>query len=278
MSNVTQSLCITRHSPSCWALWLGLLVAAALPLLGPQPQPAHFPGAMSFFASNQTEALSFIEDHATSETTVMPMPAVEGVEQAAPLFGMDTEPLLGGMVSEKWSRVKAEVDRELEAVDRCRATSSCSGFEEKLIDLSAEGAGRSGRARVGLINRAVDRAISPVSDEAQWGVPDHWSAPFETIRSGRGDCEDYAIVKYATLLEAGMSRDDVKIVILKNIFPSEDHAVVAVRVDHQWLILDNRTLTLVRDTDVTRAIPEFVLDDQGVRRFSLNSGIWKAAG
>jgi phage-related protein len=59
----------------------------------------------------------------------------------------------------------------------------------------------------------------------------------------------------------------VKIVILKNFFPNEDHAAVATRVDGQWLILDNRTLTLVRDTDVTRAIPEFVLDHEGVKRF-----------
>jgi hypothetical protein len=43
---------------------------------------------------------------------------------------------------------------------------------------------------------------------------------------------------------------------------------VATRVDGQWLILDNRTLTLVRDTDVTRAIPEFVLDHDAVKRFN----------
>ena len=126
---------------------------------------------------------------------------------------------------------------------------------------------RSGRARVGLINRAADLAISPVSDEMQWGVADHWSDPFETLLSNRGDCEDYAILKYAALLEAGIPKDDVKIVILKNVFPNENHAAVATRVDGQWLILDNRTLTLVRDTDVTRAIPEFVLDHQGVKRF-----------
>jgi predicted transglutaminase-like cysteine proteinase len=99
------------------------------------------------------------------------------------------------------------------------------------------------------------------------GLPDHWSAPFETLRSGRGDCEDYAIVKYLALLEAGVSKDDVKIVILKNVFPNEDHAVMAVRVDGQWLILDNRTLTLVRDMDLTRAKPQFILDQGGVKRF-----------
>ena len=57
----------------------------------------------------------------------------------------------------------------------------------------------------------------------------------------------------------------MKIVILKHFFPSEYHASVATRVDGQWLILDNRTLTLVRDTDVRRAIPEFMLDQVGNR-------------
>ena len=62
-------------------------------------------------------------------------------------------------------------------------------------------------------------------------------------------------------------QDDVKIVIVRNVFPNEDHAVVAARVDGEWLILDNRTLTLVRDTDLTRAVPKLVLDQEGVRRF-----------
>jgi predicted transglutaminase-like cysteine proteinase len=70
--------------------------------------------------------------------------------------------------------------------------------------------------------------ISPVSDEMQWGVADHWSDPFETLLSNRGDCEDYAILKYAALLEAGIPEDDVKIVILKNFFPNENHAAVAL--------------------------------------------------
>jgi hypothetical protein len=113
----------------------------------------------------------------------------------------------------------------------------------------------------------VNFAITPVSDEAQWGVPDRWSGPLETLRSRQGDCEDYAILKYVALLEAGISKEDLKIVILKNRLPNEDHAAVAARADGQWLILDNRTLTLVRDVDVARAIPIFVPDDDGVRRF-----------
>src|SRR5260370_33934724 len=70
------------------------------------------------------------------------------------------------------------------------------------------------------------------------GVADHRSPPFETLQPHRGNCEDYAIVKYVALLQAGLSHDDVKIVILRNLLRKEDHAAEAARVDGQWLILD----------------------------------------
>jgi predicted transglutaminase-like cysteine proteinase len=189
-------------------------------------------------------------------------------EQASRLFGMETEPVTAGELLEKWHHVEAAMAQDFAVVAQCHANGICPVAAQRLIDISAAGAGRSGRARVGLINRAADLAISPVSDELQWGVADHWSNPFETLLSNHGDCEDYAILKYAALLEAGIPKDDVSIVILKSYFPNESHAAVATRVNGQWLILDNRTLTLVRDTDVTRAIPEFMLDHEGVKRFN----------
>src|SRR6266849_9703247 len=91
--------------------------------------------------------------------------------------------------------------QDLAVVAQCRANGTCPVTAQRLIDISAEGAGRSGRARVGLINRAADLAISPISDEVQWGVVDHWSDPFETLLSNHGDCEDYVILKYATQLD-----------------------------------------------------------------------------
>ena len=186
----------------------------------------------------------------------------------ARLFGMETDPVPEGALSDKWRRVEVEIAKDLEIIARCQAGNPCPAPAQALIDLSLQGAGRSGRALVGVINRAVNLAISPASDEKRWGVQDHWSDPFETLHFNSGDCEDFAFVKYAALLAAGFSKDAVKIVVLRNRWPDEEHAVVAVRVGHQWLILDNRTLTLVRDTDVVRAVPEFVLDDRGVRRFA----------
>ena len=254
--------------------WVGVLLAGAVCTLATAGLRIDFAPAMAFLAANELEAVSFVEDG----TNAASVPPARNDKQAARLFGMETEPVAAGELPEKWRRVEAAMARDFAVVAQCHANGTCPAVAQKLIDISAEGAGRTGRVRVGLINRAADLAISPVSDEMQWGVADHWSGPFETLLSNRGDCEDYAILKYAALLQAGIPRDDVKIVILKNFFPDENHAAVAARVDGRWLILDNRTLTLVRDTDVTRAIPEFVLDHEGVKAFQLgrsNSTNWQ---
>jgi predicted transglutaminase-like cysteine proteinase len=237
-----------------WAL-VSLLLAGAIYTFEPLRLLTDFAPPIAFSAANESEAVS--EQPTRNE------------KQAPRLFGMETEPVATGELAEKWQRVEATLTQDFVAVAQCRANGTCPIAVQRLIDISAEGAGRSGRARAGLINRAADLAISPVSDEMQWGVADHWSDPFETLLSNRGDCEDYAILKYAALLEAGVPKVDVRIVILKNVFPIEDHAAVATRVEGQWLILDNRTLTLVRDMDVTREIPLFVLDHEGVKRFNL---------
>jgi predicted transglutaminase-like cysteine proteinase len=260
-----------RHGGSFWTIlasaWVGLLLAGAVYTLGPPRLPTDSAPPITFLAANEFEAASFIKD-GMNAATAPSEPPVRNEEQAAQLFGMEAEPVAVGELPEKWHKVEAAMAQDFAVVAQCHANGTCPVVAQRLIDISAEGAGRSGRARVGLINRAADLAIRPVSDELQWGVADHWSDPFETLLSNRGDCEDYAILKYAALLEAGIPKDDVKIVILINFFPSETHAAVATRVDGQWLILDNRTLTLVRDTDVTRAIPEFVLDHEGVKRFN----------
>ena len=52
--------------------------------------------------------------------------------------------------------------------------------------------------------------------------------------------------------------------IVRNIAANEDHAVVAVRNGGDWIVLDNRWLTLVKDVEMPRIVPLFVLDDAGV--------------
>jgi len=98
-------------------------------------------------------------------------------------------------------------------------------------------------------------------------VADRWSSPLETFTTERGDCEDYAIAKFVALRAAGIAPQDVRLVVVHNNAAGEQHAVVAVRLDGNWIILDNRWLALVPDHELWRATPVFELDDDGVRRF-----------
>jgi hypothetical protein len=53
---------------------------------------------------------------------------------------------------------------------------------------------------------------------------------------------------------------------------SWDHMVAAVYQDDEWLILDNLTNVLLRDSEKTDYEPTMILDYKGIRRYS--SAFW----
>jgi hypothetical protein len=48
---------------------------------------------------------------------------------------------------------------------------------------------------------------------------------------------------------------------------NDGHAVAAARVDGRWIVLDNRRLALLADSELPRMTPRFVIDDIGVRAY-----------
>jgi predicted transglutaminase-like cysteine proteinase len=192
----------------------------------------------------------------------------KGLPRIDAAFRFDILPVTGGDVFVKWNGVKADMRAESEIFARCRANiDTCPDGAKKFLGIVDQGRGLTGRARIGVINRAVNLAIEPVSDMVQWGVPDRWSAPLETFTTGKGDCEDYAIAKYVALIEAGIAEDDVRLMIVRNTAANEDHAVTAVRLDGAWIILDNRWLKLVADQAMAQAVPLFALGNDDVRQY-----------
>ena len=209
---------------------------------------------------NQTASIEPIEPNVAPLT---PSPPV-----ALP-FGLATTPVSFGQILTKWNGVEVRIRRDNETFTHCNADPQhCPTAARNFLAIVAQGRTRTGLARIGTINRAINLAIEPMSDMEQWGVPDRWSDPLETFTTGRGDCEDYAIAKYVALTAAGISPEDVKLVVVRNTAAAEDHAVVAVRDDGRWIILDNRWLTMVRDIEMAKATPLFVLDDAGVAAFA----------
>jgi predicted transglutaminase-like cysteine proteinase len=49
------------------------------------------------------------------------------------------------------------------------------------------------------------------SDQEGWGVRDYWQTPRETKQTLHGDCEDYAIFKYYTLISWGIDPEELQI-------------------------------------------------------------------
>lgn len=183
-------------------------------------------------------------------------------------FGLHAQPVLTGEILLKWGGVEAQIAAETQVLARCRGGAfRCPRAAQHFLAIIDQGRERNGRARIGVINREINLSIVPTTDLAQWGVVDRWSAPLETFSTGRGDCEDYAIAKYVALGAAGVSQKDIRLVVVRDNAARESHAVVAVRLDGDWVILDNRRLALVRDREMWRATPLFELDGNGVRRF-----------
>ena len=112
-------------------------------------------------------------------------------------FGLQTFEDVPNELLLKWADLKSRLLDEEETLAACdRGDSNCPAAARRLISIIELGRQRQGVARLGEINRAVNLSIRPVSDWAQYGVEDFWSAPLATLSAGAGDCEDYAIVKY----------------------------------------------------------------------------------
>lgn len=75
-----------------------------------------------------------------------------------------------------------------------------------------------------------------VPDLQNYGVTDYWATPMQISENG-GDCEDYAIAKYFTLLAAGVAVSALKIVYVMR--ASEPHMVLLVAGDSDSYVLDN---------------------------------------
>jgi predicted transglutaminase-like cysteine proteinase len=53
------------------------------------------------------------------------------------------------------------------------------------------------------------------TDPKHWGKKDYWATPFEFMGTSAGDCEDYAIAKYFTLLRLGVPDKKLRIMYVK---------------------------------------------------------------
>lgn len=193
-------------------------------------------------------------------------------------FGIQAARAPQGPLWVKWRKVQRAIKAEAPALARCRtAASSCSKAANRFVAIIVAATKHHGRDRLELVNQRINAAIRYESDMKQWHRSDRWSAPLDrrhggSFDTGRGDCEDYAVAKYVALLEAGTQARDLRLLVVRDTSARTYHAVLAARLNGQWLLLDNRWRRLIPDDKAQFFKPLFALNAAGVTRFAAAGG------
>ena len=131
-------------------------------------------------------------------------------------------------------------------------------------------------AQLQAINQFFNRRILFRDDAEVWGQVDYWASPLEMLDKGAGDCEDYAIGKYFSLLAVGMPVAKLRLVYVRAQIGGPHGTVQAHMVLAYYsapgaepMILDN----LITELRPASRRPDLV------PVFSFNSeGLWQGVG
>ncbi|XVJ71791.1 MAG: hypothetical protein HEQ39_08125 [Rhizobacter sp.] len=127
-----------------------------------------------------------------------------------------------------------------------------------------------------VVNEFFNRRVLFRDDIDIWGQTDYWASPLEMLDKGAGDCEDYVIAKYFSLLGLGVPMAKLRLVYARAQLggvggPSQAHMVLAYyeSSNAEPLILDN----LVSEVRLASRRPDLS------PVFSFNSeGLWQGVG
>lgn len=100
-----------------------------------------------------------------------------------------------------------------------------------------------------------------IVDDRNWGRSDYWANPVEFFTRG-GDCEDFAIAKYASLRMLGVPEERLRLAIVHDMVKDIPHAILIVYSDEGALVLDNQVSKVKRADRVTRYKPIFSINRQ----------------
>ena len=90
-------------------------------------------------------------------------------------------------------------------------------------------------AELDRVNRMVNRDVKPFSDQELYGVPEFW-----TVAKGKGDCEDYALLKRQILMRSGWPASALLLTVVLD-EKGEGHAILTARTASGDYVLDNKT-------------------------------------
>ena len=175
---------------------------------------------------------------------------------------------LGGLAGLGWALAAANLDRMQQlARERYGPTA-----EETVIAwrrLLAEQRGQPVEQQLAAVNTFFNRRILYELDPVVWNQNDYWATPMEFMGRAAGDCEDFAIAKYMSLLELGVPNERLRMIYVRARTAgakTEAHMVLGYyeNPSDEPLILDNLVTSIrpaSRRPDLT---PVFSFNSQGL--------------
>lgn len=117
-----------------------------------------------------------------------------------------------------------------------------------------------------LVNDFFNQNIRFTNDLVLWGKEDYWATPMELLAQGAGDCEDFSIAKYFTLLEMGVDDNKLRITYVKALELNQAHMVLTYFDSPQSvpLVLDNIKPHISAATDRHDLEPVYSFNGSGL--------------
>ena len=114
-------------------------------------------------------------------------------------------------------------------------------------DLLTRAASQPDAVKLRQVNDFFNRRIRFGEDSDIWGKQDYWATPLETLGRAEGDCEDFAIAKYATLKQLGIPSEKLRLTYVKARIGGPQSSLVQAHMvlsyypapDDEPLVLDN---------------------------------------
>ncbi|PAJ73487.1 hypothetical protein CJF42_15650 [Pseudoalteromonas sp. NBT06-2] len=105
-----------------------------------------------------------------------------------------------------------------------------------------------------------------VDDILLWGKKDYWATPLEFIGVNGGDCEDFSIAKYFSLLELGIPENKLRITYVKALSLKQFHMVLAYYETPSSipLILDNINPKILPSTQRRDLLPIYSFNGENL--------------
>lgn len=119
------------------------------------------------------------------------------------------------------------------------------------------------------VNSFINK-ILPAYDISTQASIDYWSTPKEFLLEGHGDCEDYAIAKYFTLLEVGIPKEKLYFAVVNVKGEKDAHMILLYLEDKNAtpLVLDNLSSVVIPLTKRVKLIPKFAFNELDSYQFT----------